>query len=1134
MLVLTRNAKTVAANVSLRRLLTGALWMLFLGPILLFNPVLFAQTSTYNFTRAITFPVADSLVSPYLCTVDSSGNLWVASSQATPTGDDSTALNALFEAAPGDSQLHLVLTFADSDSVREITGLTSTGDDIFVISRVYNAAGPLTYPYSQMIYLPDGNPARRVRFRNPWGDYGTWYSGLAGTRDGYLYFGQSYLMTIGTIWGQTEDSLHFGSTTGFAHIDFSTPMEPGGAFTSPYYTDLIRSIAVYPDSDYGDVVMNQGTLPTVWQASDTTKNLPTWFDTNNMERNTAYGNVGGKTHLYIPYAGTTLLPILVIDATTGDSVGTLDTAGISGGTFPLEGIGVSKDGLIFASNLTVNAQTSPFKVYEWTSDSAKPTAVISYADSVYRLGDHITVTGSASDNSLTIWAAAMGKKAVVKFTTTDNGASFRPTVIRLNDAANIGSTPKVYPLSNGDFFVSSAGVGIKEYDATGNLIGAVTPTSTSIGSMAYLSGGSPEHAYIIEYDYTEEIARVLDVTNGIANADSIAATPTLGTAANLNGTGDIAVESNANNSFTLFVLGTNNGLAAYTFGSHPSDTSVVVFTSRNSAIGGSVPNGGIAAWTGGSAFNPVGYHALRVTDPSGLLTWGTDIPYGIAIQPKTGYLFACGTDSARRWVKGFQVTYAPGFGYFATSADELPSSTSKDKSTINIAGAPFVAPTDVAFNEDGSTAYVADRGSKMVYVFNSAATTPGLPKVWQYSDWTGNLPDWFNTNSELRSMAYGKVGGQHDLFVTFGATSLMSPMILSAATGDSVGILDTTGISGGTFPLDGIGASSDGLIFASNLTVNAQTSPFKVYEWASEGAKPTAVISYADSAYRLGDHITVTGSASDNSLTIWAAAMNKKAVVKFTTTDNGASFTPTVIILNNAVSTGSTPKVYPASNGDFFVSSAGVGIKEYDASGNLLGTVSFPSAWIGSMAYLYGGSPEHDYVIEYDYSHEVARVLDVTSGIGSADSVAGTSTLGTLPNLNGTGDIAYEINPDSTATIFVLGTNNGIGAYTFGANLTGVRENKPEGVPSSFVLNQNYPNPFNPTTIVSYSVPERSYVTLTVYNVLGQEVRTLFAGYEQPGNYAVTFDGSRLASGVYFCRLNAGGNSFTKKMVLMK
>lgn len=95
-----------------------------------------------------------------------------------------------------------------------------------------------------------------------------------------------------------------------------------------------------------------------------------------------------------------------------------------------------------------------------------------------------------------------------------------------------------------------------------------------------------------------------------------------------------------------------------------------------------------------------------------------------------------------------------------------------------------------------------------------------------------------------------------------------------------------------------------------------------------------------------------------------------------------------------------------------------------------------------------------------------------------------------------------------------------------------VKEN-PGGVPS-FRLYQNYPNPFNPATEINYSVPRNGFLTLKVYNVLGQEVATLFSGMRIPGRYQATFNASRFASGVYFYRLQAGGYSVTKKMLLLK
>ncbi len=89
-------------------------------------------------------------------------------------------------------------------------------------------------------------------------------------------------------------------------------------------------------------------------------------------------------------------------------------------------------------------------------------------------------------------------------------------------------------------------------------------------------------------------------------------------------------------------------------------------------------------------------------------------------------------------------------------------------------------------------------------------------------------------------------------------------------------------------------------------------------------------------------------------------------------------------------------------------------------------------------------------------------------------------------------------------------------------------------LPTRFELNQNYPNPFNPSTMIKYSIPQSSFVTLKVYNLLGQEVATLVNQEQQSGNYTVNFDASKLASGIYMYRVQSGNLSLTKKMVLMK
>ena len=88
--------------------------------------------------------------------------------------------------------------------------------------------------------------------------------------------------------------------------------------------------------------------------------------------------------------------------------------------------------------------------------------------------------------------------------------------------------------------------------------------------------------------------------------------------------------------------------------------------------------------------------------------------------------------------------------------------------------------------------------------------------------------------------------------------------------------------------------------------------------------------------------------------------------------------------------------------------------------------------------------------------------------------------------------------------------------------------------PSDFSLHQNYPNPFNPTTSIEYALPHAGYVSLRVYNVLGEGVATLVDGQQAAGTLKTTWDASHMPSGVYFYRLTAGEYVQTRKMVLMR
>lgn len=90
------------------------------------------------------------------------------------------------------------------------------------------------------------------------------------------------------------------------------------------------------------------------------------------------------------------------------------------------------------------------------------------------------------------------------------------------------------------------------------------------------------------------------------------------------------------------------------------------------------------------------------------------------------------------------------------------------------------------------------------------------------------------------------------------------------------------------------------------------------------------------------------------------------------------------------------------------------------------------------------------------------------------------------------------------------------------------------GIPDQYKLAQNYPNPFNPATVISFQMPAGAYLSLKVYDAIGNQAAVLYDGFHEAGNFKVTFDASRLSSGIYFCKMQAGDFTETKKMILLK
>lgn len=312
---------------------------------------------------------------------------------------------------------------------------------------------------------------------------------------------------------------------------------------------------------------------TVWQQSVAETTLPTYFGAD-TERGGAFGKLGDDEYVFVVSRNAGIF-VRYVNPTTGELVGTLPSTGVAGGTFPINDGGATEDGVFIAGNLTINLTTSAFKAYAWTSTTGDPVNIINYAGGAeaLRLGDKITVTGSVANGTAKIWAASgsvAGRVAV--WGMADGAWVNEPTIITLSDNA-FGASAGVGVLPNGDFYWSSGGNALKKYSATGSLLGSVPTTVIATGSNVskYLKTiDNIDYVAVFQFGAGNNNARIVAVnTADFATSTSYGVTPTFGSAANINGAGDVDVRDNGDGSFTLAVLATNNGLGVFTTNAAP-------------------------------------------------------------------------------------------------------------------------------------------------------------------------------------------------------------------------------------------------------------------------------------------------------------------------------------------------------------------------------------------------------------------------------------------------------------------------------------------------------------------------------------------------------------------------------------
>ncbi len=118
--------------------------------------------------------------------------------------------------------------------------------------------------------------------------------------------------------------------------------------------------------------------------------------------------------------------------------------------------------------------------------------------------------------------------------------------------------------------------------------------------------------------------------------------------------------------------------------------------------------------------------------------------------------------------------------------------------------------------------------------------------------------------------------------------------------------------------------------------------------------------------------------------------------------------------------------------------------------------------------------------------------------------------------------------------ITISSADIGIGVSKIGtiSSITSIEEKNT--TPVGYILHQNYPNPFNPETKISFSLAKSSFVTLEIYNSLGQKVRTLINNQMNSSSHKITFNASDLSSGIYYYKMQAGQFQSARKMLLLQ
>lgn len=1107
-----------------------------------------------------------------------------------------------------------------------------------------------------------------------------------------------------------------------------------------------------------------------------------FFKNDHKTRGMAYNPV--TNHLLVA-SRTDGDNIWIINAANGDTVGRLNMTGVTGGTFAINIPRVTKDGVIYVCNLSTGS-SAPFKIYRWENETAAPTVAYENSAPSARIGDSFALKGAGVNTIL--YASGSTSTSISVFTTTD-GANFtagtpipvaaglaRGGIAPVEDGTfwvNGAGTATTH--INADGSVIAAAVGSMLDVSWHNVTYFHLPFSKKLIAVVGRNTTFRGNQVQVWNIHTSE-------TNPVF-VDTVNLTSTYN--ANTNATGDLAIKDNGDGTVTIFELITNNGIAAWKL-TLPVDIPLMPIAEakqdkdgnfRPDLEGRRIAVRGVITTTDFESLNPGRWNVFIQDSTGGIniytskfkgpVTIGDEIElhgiltfynglteivpdslshvkvlsHGNVVAPRKVKLADIGEETESILVQVDSIWFVqpvawPAAGNNANllvtdGIDTVTFRIDKDSDVDDWTDWPKGLFGVIAVGNQYTSKVPPDNGYQiqaiskdLFYTYPEPFKPKPLVPFWARTQDAGNFPAYMSTNNLTRGMAYGKVDGKDRLYVVTRSGDHRI-VVYNALTGDSVTAIPAPANPVGLFPVNAVDVSDDGIIFVSNMTLDASTAPFTVYRYDNEAATPVVVISYNGFNGRFGDMFSVYGSAADNSLTIYAAASKTDKIIKFTTADHGATFTPTEITIPRTL--GTLPNVAQSADGTLWIKSAWKPLMHLKADGTL-DTVATDIVGNGSSKIKYFRYKDKDQLLVYYYNSaadagmEKFHIVDVTEGAAKAKIIAFCNSIGNVANINGTGSVDVMPVTEDVFVAFIMGTNNGLAAFTnspnfmpanvltkfygttpnllanpygagyicgtnaygdigkyqrfdlnpnfenflygfiaqfgvmeivgepdtldmvvraigaqgepgnllffmkvptsqidtsalgihnvyrllspipvppsffigfewpttandvfaiysdkngegdganrvwerfndgsfndFGTVLNpnfswnidvdlwisalyiqgpevGIKE-AGEAIPTKYALYQNYPNPFNPTTNIRLDLPENAKVKLMIYNILGQEVLTVYKGHLPQGSHIFSINAANLASGVYFYRVEANKFSALKKMMIIK